>query len=342
LRTRLSIGKKLAPMAKIRELIEQAGGTAEESVVAAKNRYLDQVRAVLRDLTRLKFTDRQGVESQHTSVPIKIVPGLPKSLKKMAEQELPSGEKWGIEQIGLWTHDIKSLLTLSRNLGSLVATLLHADGWHERAERYGTTLEGTAKLASELADHAAKAELLRRITEINEDILGVYMPTSHLFPDRGRIEIYWVVIGTLALLLGVDAEALAVVVMAHELAHAYTHVGLDSNSNRWEEGFWECDRGIVEGLAQFYTHMTAAALKKERGYDRIWTAYERLTERQKANGARIYVNHLGWMETISPEAMRQGLLELRRGQIEPDFTNFVEFLKMLSGRYSQKSKGSVR
>jgi len=52
-------------MAKIRELIEQAGGTAEESVVAAKTRYLDQVRGVLRDLTRLKFTDRQGVESQH-------------------------------------------------------------------------------------------------------------------------------------------------------------------------------------------------------------------------------------------------------------------------------------
>ena len=105
-------------MAKIRELIEQAGGTAEESVVAAKTRYLDQGRSVLRDLTRLKFTDRQGVESQHTSVAIKIVPGLPKPLEKVGEQELPSSERWGIEQIGLWTHDIKSLLILSRNLGS--------------------------------------------------------------------------------------------------------------------------------------------------------------------------------------------------------------------------------
>jgi len=64
-------------MAKIKDLIQQAGGKAEEAVTAAKTRYLDQVRAVLRDLTRLKFTDRQGVESQHTSVPIRVVAGLP-------------------------------------------------------------------------------------------------------------------------------------------------------------------------------------------------------------------------------------------------------------------------
>ena len=113
-------------MAKIRELIEQAGGASEESVVSAKNRYLDQVRGVLRDLTRLKFTDRQGVESQHTSVPIKIVPGLPKSLEKMAEQELPSGEKWGIENIGLWGHEIKSLLARKCFVAALQSCSLYA------------------------------------------------------------------------------------------------------------------------------------------------------------------------------------------------------------------------
>lgn len=327
-------------MAKIRELIEQAGGTAEESVIAAKNRYLDQVRGVLRDLTRLKFTDRQGVESQHTSVPIRIVPGLPKSLEKMAEQELPSGERWGIENIGLWAHDIKSLLEVSGNLQVLVSTLLNTEGWQERAGRYGVTLEGTTKLASDLADYAAMAELLKRVTEINEDILGVYMPTSRLFPDRGQIEIYWVVIGALARLLGVDAEALAVVVMAHELAHAYTHVGLDSNSNRWEEGFWECDRGIVEGLAQFYTHKTAEALRDERGHERVWIAYARLTELQKANGAKAYINHLDWVKTISPEAMRQGLLDLRRGHIKREMGPFCDELTYLARRYPLKGKRS--
>lgn len=58
-------------MATVKELIEQAGGTAKNAVEAAKTRYVEQVRGILRDLTRLKFTDRQGVEAQHTSVPIK-------------------------------------------------------------------------------------------------------------------------------------------------------------------------------------------------------------------------------------------------------------------------------
>jgi len=125
-------------------------------------------------------------------------------------------------------------------------------------------------------------------------------------------------------------------------ACAYTHLGLDSNGSRWEDNFWNCDRGILEGLAQYYTHVTAEALKDERGYDKVWIAYEHLTELQKTNGAKIYVNHLGWIETISPEAMRQGLLDLRRGHIEPDFKAFVDFLKMLADRYSQKSKRAIR
>jgi hypothetical protein len=134
--------------------------------------------------------------------------------------------------------------------------------------------------------------------------------------------------------LGVDAEALAVVVMAH----AYTHVGLDSNSNRWEDGFWECPRGIVEGLAQFYTHKTVEALRDERGHERVWTAYARLTNLQKANGATAYVNHLDWVKAISPEAMRQALLDLRRGHIKREFPQFCEELDYLARRYPVKGK----
>jgi len=88
--------------------------------------------------------------------------------------------------------------------------------------------------------------------------------------------------------------------------------------------------------------MTAAALKEERGFDRVWTAYEQLTKLQKANGATIYVNHLDWVKTISPEVMRQGLLDLRRGHIPPHFENFVDFLKMSADRYPLNSKHAER
>lgn len=323
-------------MAKLKDLIAEAGGQAEEAVTGAKSRYLDQVRGILRDLTRLKFTDRQGVESQHTSVPIRIMPGLPEALKKMGEEELPSGEKLGLETIGLWAQDIKSLELVTERLNPLVQKLHQIPEWQQRADVYRHLLHGASDLAKDLSDYVAKAQLLKRITEINEDILGVYMPISQMFPDRGQIEIYWVVIGTVARLLGVDTEALAVVVMSHELAHAYTHVGLDSNRNRWEEGFWNCDRGIVEGLAQYYTHMAAAALKDERGYDKIWIAYDALTKLQGKNKATNYVNHIQWMDKVSPEAMRQALLDLRLGHMEREFGAFGEALKYLAQRYPVK------
>jgi hypothetical protein len=325
-------------MAKIKDLIAKAGGSAEDAVASAKTHYVDQIRAILRDITRLKFTDRQGVESQHTSVPIRVMPGLPEPLKQIGEQELPTGELLGIETIGLWAHDIKSLRGVSERLKPLVVALAQTDAWRQRAEQYSTKVNQAVGLADELASYAAQAKLLKRITEINEDILGVYMPIARLIPDRGQIEVYWVVIGAVARLLGVDAEALAVVVIAHELAHAYTHVGLDSNSNRWEEGFWGCDRGILEGLAQFYTHMTVLALKDERGYERVWTAYDQLTKLQGANGADLYVNHLNWLDTISPETMRLVLLDLRRGHIERDFDSFCEAMTNFANRYPLKPK----
>ncbi|MGA3317561.1 MAG: hypothetical protein ABSC64_14110 [Candidatus Korobacteraceae bacterium] len=325
-------------MAKIKELIAKAGGAAEDAVASAKTHYVDQVRAILRDLTRLKFTDRQGVESQHTSVPIRVISGLPQPLEKIGEEYVPSGEMLGIETIGLWAHDIKSLRSVSERLKPLVVALAQTDAWRQRAEQYSTKLNQVVGLADELASYAAQAGLLKRLTEINEDILGVYMPTARLIPDRGQIEIYWVVIGAVARLLGVDTEALAVVVITHELAHAYTHVGLDSNSNRWEEGFWGCDGGILEGLAQFYTHMTVLALKDERGYERVWTAYDQLTRLQGVNGADLYVNHLNWVDTISPETMRQVLLDLRRGHIERDFDAFCAAMKHFADRYPLKRK----
>ena len=251
---------------------------------------------------------------------------------------MPSGEQLGIEKIGMWAREIQSLDSITVRLRPLITALDETQGWHERADTYKRKLDEAFSLAQELAAYAAKAELLKRITEINRDILGAYMPTARLIPDRGQIEIYWVVIGAVARLLGVDTEALAVVVMTHELAHAYTHVGLDSNRNRWEDGFWDCDLGIVVGLAQYYTHLAAVALKEERGYDRVWTAYEELTNLQMRNGATAYGNHVEWMDKISPEAMRQCLLDLRRGYIGRKYETFCEALDSFANRYPMKTK----
>jgi hypothetical protein len=223
-------------------------------------------------------------------------------------------------------------------LAPLVVILAQTPGWEQRAHSYGRSLDEALGCAKDLSEYAARAELLKRLTSLNDDILGVYSRTARMPPNHGQIELYWMVIGAVARLLDVDIEALTAVVMAHELAHALTHLGLDSNRSRWGDGFWNCDKGILEGLAQYYTHMTAKALKDERGYDHIWTAYSQLTNLQEQNGATIYVNHLEWVKTVSPEAMRSSLLELRRGHIKHNLLEFSDTLEVTAERYSDPSK----
>lgn len=258
---------------------------------------------------------------------------MPEALHELADKELPAGEKWGIETIGLWKHDISILSSTCDRLFPLLESLRRDEAWKSRAEEYRRGLWLTKGIADELAKYAEEAELLKQLSSINKDVLGVYRATAGLFPDRGNIELYWVVIGAIARLRGIDAGSLAVVVMAHELAHAYTHLGLDSNGSRWEEGFWDCDHGILEGLAQYYTHKAVEALKYEKGYFEVWNAYEELTRLQKENGATRYTKHLEWVNDISPEAMRHALLDIRRGHLERKLEKFSQALQELARRY---------
>ena len=58
-----------------------------------------------------------------------------------------------------------------------------------------------------------------------------------------------------------SVEGLTLVVLAHELAHAYTHLGKDIDGIEWDtESFARTDLHIVEGLAQFYTRVICRKL----------------------------------------------------------------------------------
>jgi hypothetical protein len=52
----------------------------------------------------------------------------------------------------------------------------------------------------------------------------------------------------------VSLESLTVITLSHELAHAYTHLGYDSDDEQWNlNDFGRANIFIKEGLAQFYT-----------------------------------------------------------------------------------------
>ena len=63
----------------------------------------------------------------------------------------------------------------------------------------------------------------RLLFEYQEDTMGVYRPQSF---NSGEVILYWGAIGIAAKYLQVDIEDLTAVVLAHELAHGYTHLGL--------------------------------------------------------------------------------------------------------------------
>lgn len=81
-----------------------------------------------------------------------------------------------------------------------------------------------------LLDTLDKHDPLEKDLSVNEDILGVYrFDVRGLFDDekavnRATIHLYWGVIGWVSELLGCDVEDLTIVVLTHELAHAYTQL----------------------------------------------------------------------------------------------------------------------
>ena len=154
------------------------------------------------------------------------------------------------------------------------------------------------------------------LREINEDVLGAYF-----FRDA-EVRIYWLAIGIFASLYSVPIEALTFVVLAHELAHAYTHLGSDIDGHTWpSDEFASTDIAIVEGLAQFYTEIVCTKLQGQ--VPKVFSTFEALLGYQN----EIYATHRQWIgknERNSGEIVRVSLVECRRSGKKMHRDTFLE------------------
>ena len=119
----------------------------------------------------------------------------------------------------------------------------------------------TKEWAADMLRRLKLQDPVKMILAFNEDVLGVYDCTEsgrdEFTPNRASISLYWGVIGSVAHMDGYTVEDLTVVVLAHELAHAYTQLGADTDGRRWRaELFRQAEPALVEGLAQYYTERT--------------------------------------------------------------------------------------
>jgi hypothetical protein len=154
-----------------------------------------------------------------------------------------------------------------------------------------------------------------RIFGYDEDILGVYRywPNSSdddSEPNRARIELYWGVIGLVSSGLPCRVEDLTVVVLAHELAHAYTQVGADITGRRWlATAFAAADVNLKEGLAQYLCERVL--LQIQTRYPEAISVFEQLCAKQPPP----YQIHKRWHAPHSPEGIRAAMLEVRRNRL---------------------------
>jgi len=279
---------------------------AEERVHRAYKEFRQIVGTHIRAETRLTLAD----EETRDNVPVKIVDGFPVSVAQLIDSN---------QDRTLWRL-ILALPKLGGIIEGLGALVTHWDEFERWLELPPTvkgskpSLEKSLEVARTLQTLAVTKKIFDQLKLINEDILGVYR-----FGDREgpRVEIYWMAHALFAGAFGLRIEDLTVVTLAHELSHAYTHIGRDIDGKTWAEpGFAKSDLHVVEGLAQFYT--LAVADKLNVRAPGVLPAFTKLLEFQ----SDPYKAHQEWLKD-SPkqrgESVRFAMLRARgREQVAND------------------------
>ena len=122
------------------------------------------------------------------------------------------------------------------------------------------------------------------------DLLGVYLPRVK------AVELYWLSIVLCARRNNWAVSDLAQVVLVHELAHACTHLGKDAEGRNWDtDSFCRQSPGVMEGLAQYWTHYVIGGLKTRT--EAFLPVFLGLMKGQPAP----YRSHMTWLEEKAQE-----------------------------------------
>ncbi len=265
-----------------------------EAVERAVKQSNQLIREKLRSETRLSLTSSE----ERSTAPVTVEDGYPLRFKKLLESIPPL--VWTLRQsIGLLRSGSESIALVGRQFEQIVEQFPQLR-WHD-AQKH--EFESSFAALLRLIEEIEQVKLQKLFAEIDEDILGAY------FFLRGEVKLYWIPIGLIAGALNVAVEDLTVVVLAHELAHAYTHLGRDIDGHQWATNhFGDSDLGVIEGLAQFYTETVTDRLSNR--FPNAHSAYEALLAIQ----AGPYKTHLEWTEQTgsrASEILRWCLLEAR-------------------------------
>lgn len=286
--------------------------TLEKEVVGVK----DDVRQAakrwnlwLRDCLRSETGLRISGETEKITVSIRVVDGMPAGFHKALDIE--PGFLNLFMHLPLLRQTVQGLFYLQEAADDVSRFMNSAE-----YEQQSLFADDTISKLCRLVDTLEEKHALQRVCAIEEDVLGAYFLQSNM------IEIYWMPITIVSRLAGVSAEALTVVVMAHELAHAYTHVGQDIDGNRWETtAMCKAELRIVEGIAQHYTAVACDKLAIK--FPDAKYAYENLVKLQPES----YRVHLAWKDQYQNlgEVVRTTMMATRAKKVKK-YDEFLYFM----------------
>lgn len=295
----------------LEELIKQVPRETEQEVREAKDRFNARVRHALRGETRLTLRRRAEAESgtnETVAVPIVVVPGLPDALRPHERQAIE--DKY---HLAILLAPYRRGLTALQSSGTIMAErlipTLDADPvGRDLLDGREISVETARDYADFLLKKLGEFDLAKFILRVDEDVLGCYTYRVQPYWDHPKpvIELYWGIIGLIARDLRVPVGDLTYVVLAHELAHAYTHVSFDADDHAWDTDIFEKSaHELKEGLAQFYALQVCKRV--ESSGPGTLAAFNTLLPHQPA----AYHTHARWTES-TPEYVRLAMLETRR------------------------------
>jgi hypothetical protein len=328
----------------LEDLLKKVPPETEDRVARAKERYNQPVRDALRHETGLRLNrpvrdqDPGSVldKSENRSVKISIESGPPDKLrgKVIHDDDVIAALLIPVR------NDLSQLMDSLQRVAEIIDSLPRTPQVTALIKGRHENIPPVTALADDLLKRAITFKMIEWILEGGEDVLGVYtFSESKDDPEgckEGYIKLYWAMIGLISRNLGVSVDDLTAVVLTHELAHAYTHIGSDIDGERWRNSaFAKTETSLIEGLAQYYTQ--AVCRRIANSAPGSFTAYEELLKHQSEE----YHAHEAWIGAFTPEEVRLALIETRRGG-PGKMLEFNMMLKDASARLSTKISKDAR
>lgn len=247
-------------------------------------RAVKQANASLREQIRSETGLRLSDGSERFNIPVRVCEGFTGPFGDII-MRYPDPQLWwlicGLRQLG----------EIVEGTGWLLEHWPDLESWQHlpaMARRAGDAIQRTRDVAAELQKLVANPPIIEEIKKVKADYLGCYFYPPGKAP---WIEIYWMPIALIAAMIDVRMEDLAVVTLAHELGHGYTHLGRDIDGASWDTaGFSKSDAEVKEGLAQFYTEVvTQKVASRQPG---AHEAYQKFLALQSGP----YLAHQEWLK----------------------------------------------